>query len=208
MKSPFDLKIQNSKLDAKIVAALERISEAFRVLLWEKSKILKLSPIQIQILIFLKNHELKYCTINSLANEFNMTAATISDAVRVLREKGLIIKSRSKNDKRVFYLKITSKGERVVEENSNFIQSLLDSIGILGEKEKEELFSSLIKIISNLNQKNVVLTERMCFTCSYLQKENGSFYCELLQLKLNFKDLRIDCPEHNSVESSQNSFLF
>lgn len=202
MKSPFDLKIQNSKLDAKIVAALERISEAFRVLLWEKSKIIKLSPIQIQILIFLKNHEAKYCTINSLADEFNMTAATISDAVRVLREKKFVTKSRSKDDKRVYYLSITQKGEKVVEENSNFIQSLLEATGTLEENEKEELFRSLIKIISNLNQKNVVLTKRMCFTCTYLRKENESFYCELLQLKLNLKDLRIDCPEHNSIESN------
>lgn len=199
MKSPFDLKFQNKKLDAKIVAALERISEAFRVLLWEKSKILKLSPIQIQILIFLKNHEAKYCTINSLADEFNMTAATISDAVRVLRGKKLVNKSRNKKDKRIFYLNLTQKGLKIAEENSNFIQDLMNAIEGLDENEKESLLRGLIKIIFHLNQNNVVITKRMCFTCNYFQKQNGEFYCELLELKLSIKDLRIDCPEHTPI---------
>jgi hypothetical protein len=52
-KSSFDLEHQNSKIESKIVASLERISEAFRVLLWNESKENSLSPIQIQILIFI-----------------------------------------------------------------------------------------------------------------------------------------------------------
>ena len=52
MKSSFDLKRQSTKIESKIVVALERISEAFRVLLWNESKENSLSPIQIQLLIF------------------------------------------------------------------------------------------------------------------------------------------------------------
>jgi hypothetical protein len=51
-KSPFDLKHQNENTDSRIIAAMERISQAYRVLLWNESKELSLSPIQIQILIF------------------------------------------------------------------------------------------------------------------------------------------------------------
>ena len=47
---------QQLDLNSKIIAGLERISEAFKALLWEKAKILRLSPIQIQILIFIKFH--------------------------------------------------------------------------------------------------------------------------------------------------------
>lgn len=50
-KSIFDPKNQIKDVSSKIVAGLERISEAFKVLLWEKAKALGLSPIQIQILI-------------------------------------------------------------------------------------------------------------------------------------------------------------
>ena len=52
-KSSFHLTEQNQKIESRIVVALERISEAFRVLLWNESKENSLSPIQIQILIFI-----------------------------------------------------------------------------------------------------------------------------------------------------------
>jgi hypothetical protein len=73
MKSPFDLNQQNKKVESKIVVALERISEAFRVLLWNESKENALSPIQIQILIFLLFHSDEMCKVSYLAQEFNMT---------------------------------------------------------------------------------------------------------------------------------------
>ena len=55
-KSSFHLTEQNQKIESRIVVALERISESFRVLLWNESKENSLSPIQIQILIFIYFH--------------------------------------------------------------------------------------------------------------------------------------------------------
>ena len=37
-KSAFDLEHQNLSIESKIVASLERVSQAFRVLLWNESK--------------------------------------------------------------------------------------------------------------------------------------------------------------------------
>ncbi len=56
MKNVFDLEIQNSAIEGKIVAGMERLSQVFRILLWEKAKKHNLSPIQIQLLIFIKNN--------------------------------------------------------------------------------------------------------------------------------------------------------
>ena len=81
--SSFNLNEQNQKIESRIVVALERISEAFRVLLWNESKENSLSPIQIQILIFIYFHSLAKCKVGYLADEFNMTKATISDSVKV-----------------------------------------------------------------------------------------------------------------------------
>ena len=53
MESIFNLNNQNSNLDNKIVAGLDRISQVFKTLLWGKSKTYNLSPIQIQLLIFI-----------------------------------------------------------------------------------------------------------------------------------------------------------
>lgn len=54
--SAFDLEHQNSSIESKIIASLERVSQAFRVLLWNESKEFSLSPIQVQVLIFLLHH--------------------------------------------------------------------------------------------------------------------------------------------------------
>src|SRR5690554_2520049 len=92
MKSDFDLVHQNQSTESKIVASLERIAQAFRVLLWQESKEFSLSPIQVQLLIFLLHHSEEKRKVSYLANEFNMTKATISDTVKTLENKGLISK--------------------------------------------------------------------------------------------------------------------
>ncbi len=200
MKSPFDPEFQNKNLDAKIIAGFERISEVFRVLLWEKGKQIKLSPIQIQILTFLKFHDTNLCTVNNLAIEFNMTPATISDAVSSLVRKKLIKKIQNENDKRFTFLKLTSTGEKYIQNAGTFVDILYDSLKELNSEEKEYLLFALLKIIDKLNQQNILITRRICFTCTYFQRKDGGFYCKFLEMKLDIKDLRIDCPEHQFIE--------
>ena len=66
------------ELESKILNGLERLSEVLKSLLWEKAKIHGISPIQIQILLFVSNHHLDICNVSYLAKEFNVTKATIS----------------------------------------------------------------------------------------------------------------------------------
>ena len=100
--SSFNLNEQNQKIESRIVVALERISEAFRVLLWNESKENSLSPIQIQILIFIYFHSHEKCKVGYLADEFNMTKATISDSVKVLLSKELVAKETDPIDTRSY----------------------------------------------------------------------------------------------------------
>ncbi|MGB0918349.1 MAG: MarR family winged helix-turn-helix transcriptional regulator, partial [Flavobacteriales bacterium] len=100
MSSSFDPDFQSYSTEAKIVASLERISEAFRVLLWNESKAHGLSPLQVQVLIFLHYHSEEKCTVSYLAKEFNMAKPTISDTVKILERKELIQKVKSPIDTR------------------------------------------------------------------------------------------------------------
>ena len=103
-KSPFDLSYQNQSTESKIVASLERISQAFRVMLWNESKEHSLSPIQIQVLVFLLHHSEEKRKVTYLADEFNMTKATISDTIRTLEQKELIKKEYEPHDTRSYNL--------------------------------------------------------------------------------------------------------
>ena len=106
-KSDFDLVQQNQSTESKIVASLERISQAFRVLLWQESKEFSLSPIQVQVLIFLLYHSSEKRKVSYLADEFNMTKATISDTVKILEQKKLISKEYELHDARSYIINLT-----------------------------------------------------------------------------------------------------
>lgn len=196
--SDFNLDFQNQHIESKIVAALERISQAFRVLLWEESKDYSLSPIMIQILIFLDNHSLEKSKVSYLADEFNMTKATISDSVRVLVKKELVRKEYDSTDNRSQFLILTDKGRDIVRKASLFSQDIRKPVEQMEGAEKEILLLKLLDIISFLNKTGVITIQRMCLSCRYYEykgKSKGHF-CHLLNERLKISDLRIDCPEH------------
>jgi len=197
-KSPFDLSHQNLSTDGKIVAALERISQAFRVLLWNESKEHALSPIQIQVLIFLLHHSVEKRKVTYLADEFNMTKATISDTVKTLEQKDLIKKEYVPEDTRSYIIQLTKSGKMLAKQTSVFTKQLQVPIDKLNATDKENLLLSLIGIIHHLNKTGVITIQRMCFTCAHYKKSENKqqHFCKLLNQKLYTKDLRVDCPEH------------
>ena len=98
--------MENNSVNQKIINGLERISKAFRVLLWEKSKLYKISPIQIQLLIFCSTHKKEDLKVSFLATEFDLTKATISDSIKVLLKKELLTKAINIKDSRSFTVQV------------------------------------------------------------------------------------------------------
>lgn len=195
MKSAFNLNQQNSEIDSKLIVALERMSEAFRVLLWSRSKELSLSPIQIQILIFLKFHSPTICNVTSLASEFNLTKATISDSIKVLFQKDLVNKAYDPNDSRSFTLGLTKDGEKIVQQTADFTRDLETPLSSIPVKNKIAMLQGLSELIFELNRSGVITVQRMCKLCANYSFEKKTHYCKLLETKLAEEELRLDCPE-------------
>ena len=194
--SSFNLSEQNQKIESRIVVALERISEAFRVLLWNESKENSLSPIQIQILIFIYFHSQEKCKVGYLADEFNMTKATISDSVKVLLSKELVAKETDPIDTRSYSISLTAEGKKIAKKTSLFASSIEQPLEKLTEEQKAIMLNGLLKLIYDLNKSGIITIQRMCFTCSNYQVEKGIHYCKLLKSRLTESELRVDCPEH------------
>lgn len=197
-KSPFDLKYQNESIDSRIVAAMERISQAYRVLLWNEGKEFSLSPIQIQILIFLMFHSEEKRKVSYLANEFNMTKPTISDSIKVLEQKKFIEKRYEAHDARSYFIHLTTKGLEVAKRTAFFTNQIQEPITRLHAEDKENLLISLMSIIQHLNKSGVITIQRMCKTCAHFSpgKDKAPNFCKLLNQNLFEADLRIDCSEH------------
>tara|TARA_R100001369_G_scaffold91771_1_gene134139 strand:- start:2129 stop:2740 length:612 start_codon:yes stop_codon:yes gene_type:complete len=194
-KSIFNPDHQERDVSSKIIAGLERISEAFKVLLWDKAKLLGLSPIQIQILIFIAYHKNEICNVSHLAKEFNITKPTISDAIKVLDKKGLITKEYSSSDSRSYSISLSETGTETIGQISDFANPLKKQLNTVDNSELESLFGTLSKLIYQLNTSGILSVQRTCYGCKFYSKESNRDYCNLLNKELLNKDIRLDCPE-------------
>lgn len=194
--SAFNSKVQLNSKESKIVVALERISEAFKVLLWKEAREFKLSPLQVQVLTFVAFHRKEWCSVGYLAKEFNVSKPTISDAVKVLLEKGLLSKESHAEDGRRFALVLTKTGQEVASKASMFAEELDGPLEGLSDSDLQSLLYSLLEIIKHLNKAGVITVQRMCFSCKFYNNQEGNHYCNLLEEKLETSDIRIDCAEH------------
>lgn len=197
--SVFDPIHQNSSVDAKIVAGLERLGEVFRTLLWQHSRETGLSPIQLQVLLFLAFHEPAKCKVGYLASEFNLTKPTISDAVKVLAQKALLERVPDTADSRSHSLRLNEAGQQLVEQTGGFANSLLQLVKPLDQERKTLLYETLFTFIHRLHQQGLIAVQRMCKTCLHYQSNGQTHYCGLLQIPLEADLLRLDCPEHASI---------
>lgn len=190
----------DQSIELKIYTALERLSEAFRVLLLQQSKEIEASPMQLKILLFIFQHSESYCQPSYLANELNVTKATLSDSIKALNYKGWITKLENQNDSRSYTLALTDSGLKLMDKVEMYSSQLFNPIKGLEDQSKERLYSSLQAIITDLSNKNIISLERNCFKCRFYSKTTtGKHYCGLLEKTLAQKDLRLDCPEHESV---------
>lgn len=206
MSPVFDLEAQQFSLDSKIAAALERLGQAFRVLLWQTAKRHNLSPIQVQFLVYLLHHSTSLCRVSQIAREFGLTQATVSDAVDTLEVKGLVYRDIWPLDARVSVLRLTTEGEALANELSAWADTVSEQVSRLPVAEKEAALSFLMQLIESLQRAGVITIARMCVTCRFFGRDAhpadaAPHHCYLLDKPLAVSDLRVDCPEHEAVVS-------
>ena len=200
MASVFDVEAQHGDVDSKITAALERVSQALRVLMWDQTKTHGLSPIQVQFLVYLKHHAEKDRRVSVLAQAFDLTQATVSDAVSTLETKGYLERRTWAQDRRMSVLGLTSEGKTLATELESWADMVRAQLMDFGPKAKLETMQTLMQLIESLQAAGVITVARMCRTCRFFRPnhhETGApHHCALLDRPLAEADLRIDCPEH------------
>jgi len=195
-KSIFNPSGQENNISSKIIVGLERISEVFKILLWEKAKLVGLSPIQIQILIFITYHKQELCNVSHLAKEFNITKPTISDAVRILDKKGMITKDFSSTDSRSYSIQLSHSGSKIVAETENFADPLKSQLRGIQQANLENLFGTLSKLIYQLNANGILTVQRTCYGCKFYDQTENKDFCNLLDKELLNSEIRLDCSEY------------
>src|SRR5829696_1096219 len=197
----FEPSSQHGDVDKKVVAALERLSQAFKVLLQGEAQRQNLSPIQARFLVHLLHHGDELGRMGRLAAEFGLSRATVSDAVGTLEAKGLVRREPWPRDGRMATLRLTPEGEEVAVGLSGWADIVKEQLESFAPGEKEAVMRFLMRLISALQGAGVITVARMCVSCRFFRpdahpRSASPHYCALLDLPLSGADLRTDCPEH------------
>lgn len=185
-------------LDAKLVAALERVGQALRVQMWDTAKRHGLTPTQLQLLVRLAAHPPGRRRIGVLAAELDVTHPTVSDAVAVLRRKGLVDRD---GEGRRAALSLSPRGRGLADELADWDRRTRASLADAPDADRQATLRLLLDLIADLQRSGAIAVARMCVTCRFFRRdahpgEAGPHHCALVDAPLAAADLRVDCAEH------------
>lgn len=87
------------------------------------------------------------CTMSELAGKLRVTVSTLSTNIKKLIDNNYLLKRQSKADKRVFYVKLTQKGNKILKIHEEYHKKMIDLIATnLSNKETADLIDLLSKI--------------------------------------------------------------
>lgn len=198
MDSIFAPDAQHTNSKFKIIAGLDRISQALRAQMWSRGKDYGLTPIQLQCLVFIKYHDADKRRTSHLAREFDVTPATISQAIRTLLQKGYLSRQKLETDARVQILELTKEGQKICNKVDGWANNLLPHLENLTPAHEPIVLQFLMDLIASLHKAGAISVARQCTTCRFFRplSENNAFYCKLLEQEMSTTQLRVDCPEH------------
>lgn len=139
----------------RLIDVFENLSRAER----KKQPLLGLKQSEIRVLLCLKDIS---CDINcitsisEISKRMSVTSPTVTELVKGLSSKGYIERSTNAKDKRVVDLKLTDKGEEIVEKGSYYFTTLFAGlVDKLGAEKSEILLELLEQVCEYLDEAHV-----------------------------------------------------
>jgi DNA-binding MarR family transcriptional regulator len=187
-------------LDRRLAAALERVGHAVRTLLWRQAYANGLSPIQTQLLLHLSGRA-RPPRSSDLAAEFDVSAATMSEALTALRRKELVRREPDPGDRRSHVLLVTDAGRRLAGELAHWSDPVTAWLGGAPEADKAGTLRFLLDLVARLHGTGVLAVARTCVTCRFFVRAAHDdpdlpHHCRLLDTPFGDAALRVDCAEH------------
>ena len=187
-------------LDRRLADGLTRLAAVARQLDWQAAASAGLSPTQADILRFVASRP-EGARLTAAAAHTGVRKATASDAVTTLESKSLLRKQADASDGRAIALNATAKGARVARDWPASFEPVVEG---LSDKEQETLLALVIKMIRQLQRRELIAPQRTCVTCRHF-RENvapgtvSPHYCAFVGAPMAERHLRVDCPEHESA---------
>lgn len=187
-------------LPERLAEGLARLSAVARQLDWQSAEDTGLSPTQADILGLLARRP-QGTRLTDAAAHAGVRKATASDAVASLEGKKLLRKQADSADRRAVALQATAAGKRVARD---WPQAFAPIVATLSGDEQELLFGLVIKMIRQLQQRQLIAPQRTCVSCRHFRENvapgtGTPHFCALVQAPMAARHLRVDCEEHESA---------
>jgi DNA-binding MarR family transcriptional regulator len=201
MRPPGSPEERHPGLDAKIVAALDRIGDALQVLARRAAEAQDLSPTQLRVLTRLYSGPPPVAQATELAREFDLAGPTVSDALAALGRKGMIEQQQDSRDRRRRQLRLTAAGRAVGRAVSRWTAPAEVASSGIDRPEAEQLLDALLDLLARMRSAGLLTVVRACTTCQYFEPGPRTarpvvHQCRFYDYRLRPSDLRVDCPGH------------
>lgn len=199
--SVFDPRFRQSHPAGAAAIALYRISQAIGHLLRTRGEETKLSPAQMQALLFLRFARPGVHTIGGLAERLSVSYATTSGIADALERKQLIRRQTSPEDARTVTLALTETGNTQAMEVEHVLDDLEETIAQLPQQEQMALIHATQAIVRALQDKGHVRVYEMCWNCQFFRHNahpedaGGPHHCAFVDAPLPEPNTYRECPD-------------
>jgi DNA-binding MarR family transcriptional regulator len=195
-------------LPHRLASALSKVSVSLKRRLWRDATSRRISPLQAQVLAFLRQRPAHGATVTDITRMLAVTMPTASDVIAVLVKRGLLRKIRTEEDGRVFNVMLTARGRRRAEQVMGWPDFLLWAAELLPPEEQESLLRTLVKLIKAIQERGEIPVARMCVTCTHFRPHmhddpQRPHHCMIVDAPFGDRLLRIDCNEHEAAPPDQ-----
>jgi MarR family transcriptional regulator, organic hydroperoxide resistance regulator len=173
---------------------LERITSLTRVWFRQHPLLSDIQPIQLSALVYLARCNRYSNTPLAVTDYLGLTKGTVSQSLKALETKGLIVKSPDTRDKRSVHLELTEEARVLLGAvmPPAFLHDATQQMGA----QAVELESLLAELLRNVQRTEDVPSFGLCKTCRFHQHVAGAPFCGLTQEPLAHTDIELICREH------------
>lgn len=182
-------------LDENIIAILDKIADIRRAMLWKVSERYNLTPLQIQILQYIKScSSSRNITPTDIVKELYVSKATTSSALKTLLEKSMIKKNHDENDSRSYYLTLTKKAKKVLQEIDYTRHEISKYFTRIDSNDKKAVLKVLTQFVAAMHSDGVIDYVALCFNCEYCTRLSAhTFQCTLTRRKFEYDGINVGC---------------
>ncbi|MBL8429438.1 MAG: MarR family transcriptional regulator [Dechloromonas sp.] len=154
-----------------------------------------LLPVQLAILGYLRDANRYSNMPQCLAEYLGLTKGTVSQSLKILEEKGWVLRQPDINDRRIVRLAISETGRSTLEQSDDDAWRI--AANQLPASEQESLRRLLTQLLASWQHEREGKTFGICRTCRHFRQGDQSHLCGLTGEGLSESDSARICREHS-----------